>query len=143
VTATGFIINIDVPDLAAATLFYTEGLGLTVGRRFGGTVELVGGPTPIYLLQNDAGSKALPHGETRRSYDRHWTPVHLDFVSDDVEGAVARAVTAGAIVERPVRSEAWGRIALLADPFGNGFCLVQFTERGYDEIGEPEPTSGA
>jgi hypothetical protein len=26
------------------------------------------------------------------------------------------------------------RLALLADPFGNGFCLLQFTGRGYDAI---------
>jgi len=26
---------------------------------------------------------------------------------------------------------------LLADPFGNGFCLIQFTGRGYDEIAKP------
>jgi predicted enzyme related to lactoylglutathione lyase len=141
VAGPSFIINIDVPDLAAATRFYTEALGLTPGRRFAGTVELVGGPTPIYLLQNDAGSKALPHGEARRSYDRHWTPVHLDFVAEDVEAAVMRAMAAGAVVERPPRSEEWGRIAHLADPFGNGFCLIQFTGRGYDEIAEPAATS--
>jgi catechol 2,3-dioxygenase-like lactoylglutathione lyase family enzyme len=27
-----------------------------------------------------------------------------------------------------------GRIANMADPFGNGFCLIEFIERGYDEI---------
>jgi catechol 2,3-dioxygenase-like lactoylglutathione lyase family enzyme len=27
-----------------------------------------------------------------------------------------------------------GRLALLADPFGNGFCLLEFTGGGYDEI---------
>ena len=25
-------------------------------------------------------------------------------------------------------------LALMADPFGNGFCLVEFLGRGYDEI---------
>jgi hypothetical protein len=50
---------------------------------------------------------------------------------------VKRAVGAGAKLERPVRSQAWGDIALLADPFGNGFCLIQFRGRGYDEIAEP------
>jgi predicted enzyme related to lactoylglutathione lyase len=37
-------------------------------------------------------------------------------------------------VESEVQTHAWGRLALLADPFGNGFCLLQFTGRGYDEI---------
>jgi hypothetical protein len=27
-------------------------------------------------------------------------------------------------------------LALMADPFGNGFCLVQFLGRGYDEIAD-------
>lgn len=25
----------------------------------------------------------------------------------------------------PVRASAWGRLALLADPFGHGFCLTR------------------
>jgi predicted enzyme related to lactoylglutathione lyase len=33
-----------------------------------------------------------------------------------------------------VRTHVWGRIAVLSDPFGNGFCLIQFLNRGYDEI---------
>lgn len=40
-------------------------------------------------------------------------------------------------VERPVRTAVWGKIALLADPFGHGLCLIEFLNRGYDEIAEP------
>jgi predicted enzyme related to lactoylglutathione lyase len=58
----------------------------------------------------------------------------LDFVVEDLPQSVARAHAAGATVERDIQAHAWGRIALLADPFGNGFCLIQFTGRGYDEI---------
>jgi predicted enzyme related to lactoylglutathione lyase len=60
--------------------------------------------------------------------------VHLDFVVPDLDHSVARAKSAGATVESEIETHAWGRIALLADPFGNGFCLLQFTGRGYDEI---------
>jgi predicted enzyme related to lactoylglutathione lyase len=56
---------------------------------------------------------------------------------DDVDAAVGRAVAAGATLEQAARSANWGRIALLADPFGNGFCLLQFLGRGYDEIATP------
>ncbi len=28
----------------------------------------------------------------------------------------------------------YGRIAMLADPFGHGFCLVQFNRQGYDAL---------
>ena len=52
--------------------------------------------------------------------------------------SVARARSAGATVESDIQTHAWGRIALLADPFGNGFCLVQFLGRGYDEIATRE-----
>jgi predicted enzyme related to lactoylglutathione lyase len=60
--------------------------------------------------------------------------VHLDFVVTDLEQAVQRAQAAGAAVESGIAKAKWGRIAMLADPFGNGFCLLQFTGRGYDAI---------
>jgi predicted enzyme related to lactoylglutathione lyase len=58
--------------------------------------------------------------------------VHLDFLVDDVDAAVVRAVAAGAKLERPAETHAWGRIAILADPFGHGFCLLAPSGRGYD-----------
>ena len=39
-----------------------------------------------------------------RDYGRHWTPVHLDIVVDDVDAAVARAVAAGATLEKPAKT---------------------------------------
>ena len=61
-------------------------------------------------------------------------PVHADIVVDDVDAAVERAVAAGAKLEAPAKDAAYGRIAMLADPFGHGFCLLQFNERGYDAL---------
>lgn len=130
------LVNIDVPDLARAETFYVEAFGLTPTRRFGaGGVELSGLPVRLYLLQKAEGS--LGAGEERRRYGRHWTPVHLDLVVDDVEAALARAVAAGARLEVPLRCESWGAIAGLSDPFGHGICLIQFLNRGYDEIASP------
>ena len=63
--------------------------------------------------------------------------MHLDVVVDDVDAAVARAVAAGARLEDPAATHAWGRIAHLSDPFGHGICLLQFLGRGYDELAEP------
>ena len=60
--------------------------------------------------------------------------MHLDFVVPDLDAALKRAMAAGATVERQPTEHAYGRLALLADPFGNGFCLLQFTGRGYDAI---------
>jgi catechol 2,3-dioxygenase-like lactoylglutathione lyase family enzyme len=131
------LVNIDVPDhdgLARAVALYTA-LGLRVGRRFGAdAVELVGGSAPIYLLVKPEGTAPAP-GATR-SYTRHWTPVHLDLVVDDgeLEAAVERARAAGATVEREISEHAWGRLCVLVDPFGHGFCLLSFRGRGYDAI---------
>jgi predicted enzyme related to lactoylglutathione lyase len=129
------LVNLDVDDLAKAIAFYGAACGLRVGRRFGSFgVEMLGASAPIYLLAKEAGSPAAETTAQRRSYARHWTPVHLDFVVEDVEAAVARAVAAGARLEKPVATRKWGRLALMADPFGHGFCFLQFLGRGYDEI---------
>jgi hypothetical protein len=37
-------------------------------------------------------------------------------------------------MEQDVETKAWGRIAMFSDPFGNGFCLLEFLGRGYDEM---------
>jgi predicted enzyme related to lactoylglutathione lyase len=55
-------------------------------------------------------------------------------VVDDVSAAVQRAVAAGAKLESNIQSFAWGRLAVLSDPFGHGFCLLQFTGGGYNEV---------
>jgi predicted enzyme related to lactoylglutathione lyase len=129
------LINIDVDDLARATNFYCQAFDLNVGRRFGTDgIELLGGGAPIYLLAKRAGSRATAAASDERSYERHWTPVHLDFVVDEIHAAVERARAAGAHLEAPVATHRWGHIALMADPFGHGFCLIQFVGRGYDEI---------
>ena len=130
------LINIDVDDLERAVAFYRDAFGLDVARRFGnGATELVGASSRIYLLRNSAGSAPLPtEPNAQRTYARHWTPVHLDFVVADVDAAVARACAAGAQLEKPASDPPWGRIALLADPFGHGVCVLSFNERGYNAI---------
>lgn len=135
----GLRVCIDVEELGAGVAFYTRALGLRAGRRFGGDwVELLGGPCPIDLIAKAPGTTAFAGGERApRAYERHWTPVHLDFVVEDLGAAVRAAVGAGAKLERDVEAKAWGRIAVLADPFGHGFCLLEFTGRGYDEAIAP------
>lgn len=129
------LVNIDVPDVATAEAFYSAAFGLTVGRRFGlDGVEMLGLEVPIYLLKKAEDTSPFRAATTGRDYARHWTPVHLDIVVDDVDAAVTRAVAAGATLEQPAKTANWGRIALLADPFGHGFCILKFIGRGYDEI---------
>ncbi|MGQ0547253.1 MAG: VOC family protein, partial [Betaproteobacteria bacterium] len=85
------LVNIDVGDLAKAERFYCDAFGLAVGRRFEGALELLGSDVPLYLLAKAAGTATAPPPAAARDYRRHWTPVHLDFVVDDLEAAMARA----------------------------------------------------
>ncbi|MDQ3229297.1 MAG: VOC family protein [Pseudomonadota bacterium] len=127
------LLNIDVNDLTAAEAFYAAAFGLCAARRFGeDAVELLGAEIAIYLLHKDAGTTGA--GQSERDYARHWSPLHCDVVVDDLDAAIARAVAAGAIQEGATREARWGRIVQLADPFGHGWCLIQFLGRGYDEI---------
>ena len=130
------MVNIDVEHLESAIRFYQEAVGMRLKRRlFDDTVaELSGAAAPVFLLQKAAGSRPSPSVAEARSYRRHWTPVHLDFVVEDLDVALERARDAGATVEGDVGSYPWGRIARLADPFGHGFCLLEFRGRGYGEL---------
>ena len=134
-------ICIDVDDMERAIAFYTQGLGLRVGRRLKSDfVEILGAGSPIDLLFNAPGTRPIasgPGSETMRHYSRHWTPVHLDFVVEDIDSAVTRLRQHCAVLEMPVTERIWGRIAGLADPFGHGLDLLEFKGRGYDEILQP------
>jgi predicted enzyme related to lactoylglutathione lyase len=59
--------------------------------------------------------------------------VHLDFVVSDLEPAIHRAESAGARCEGQVGELSWGRYVVMSDPFGNGFCLLQFEGSGYPD----------
>lgn len=137
-------LNLDVPDLAAAERFYVEALGFRTGRRLeGGIVELLGAAVPLYLLPKPPGTSASPAAGSerapapsarRRTYERHWTPLHLDVLVSDIVAARERALAAGALAEGEIEEHAFGRLALLADPFGHGLCLLELSAAGYDAI---------
>jgi predicted enzyme related to lactoylglutathione lyase len=134
---TNFLVNLDVDDLEKAVAFYGSAFGLKVGRRFGALgVEMLGSSAPIHLLVKSPGTPASYTTSQRRSYERHWTPIHLDFVTDEIQPSVQRAIAAGARLEQPITTTEWGKLALMADPFGHGFCFIEFLGRGYDEIAE-------
>lgn len=126
------IVNIDVPDLAPAIDFYCAALGLTLSRTIEGDVaELIGASSVIYLLQNPAGSHPVSSLPVVRHYSRHWTPVHMDFVVDDVTEAAQRALAAGAIQESECVEWNGSKCITFADPFGNGFCVIEFAGETY------------
>jgi predicted enzyme related to lactoylglutathione lyase len=127
------IINIDVPDLAAAVKFYTAALGLTHTRTLDEDVaELNGASATLYLLQKDTGTGAVKTPPIARDYHRHWTPVHFDLVVADVDAAAARALAAGAKQETGHVDWRGSRCISFSDPFGHGFCFIQFERGSYD-----------
>jgi catechol 2,3-dioxygenase-like lactoylglutathione lyase family enzyme len=99
------LLNVDVPDLELAIIFYQRAIGLSLSRRlFGNTVaELTGASVRIFLLQKENASKpvleAISGKALLRDYKRHWTPIHFDFVVSDVNAAVDAALAAGAVLE--------------------------------------------
>jgi predicted enzyme related to lactoylglutathione lyase len=130
------LINIDVPEIEAGISFYSTGLGFVLRRLlFGGTVaEMSLGGARVFLIQQPSGSAAIAYSPVTRNYADHWTPVHLDIVVDDILRAAAQAVDAGALCSTAATKHNWGVIALMRDPFGNGFCLIEFQGAGYDAV---------
>jgi len=125
------LVNIDVPQLQPAIDFYTRVLGLTHSRTLDDdTAELTGASATIYLLRKDAGTPAASTASADRDYGRHWTPVHFDLVVPDVDAAAARALAAGAKQETGHIDWRGSRCVSFSDPFGHGFCFIQFDHGG-------------
>lgn len=127
------LLNIDVPDVQAAAAFYQAALGLELKRILDADVaELSGAGVKVFLLQKPAGSAAVADsGQAPRTYERHWTPIHIDFVVEDLEQAARRALAAGAHQEGSCVQWRGSRCISFADPFGHGFCLICFSADEY------------
>jgi len=120
-------VSIDVPDLNSATDFYVKALGCTKLRDQGKSmVVLSSGNADIYLIERAEGSDpaSTSNRGLYRTYERHWTPVHLDFGVDDVDAVVSKILAAGGSRESGEEGS-WGAIAHCVDPFGNGFCVIR------------------
>lgn len=126
------IVNIDVPQLIPAITFYSNALGLHLARILDDDVaELTGASAVIYLLQKPTGSSPTHTSAIKRHYSRHWTPVHMDFVVEDLDTAAARATAAGAIQESDCVKWMNSKCISFSDPFGHGFCLIEFVDTTY------------
>ena len=101
---------IEVAELEAGIRFYCEGLGLSLKRRLSASwVELEGASLPVFLLGNRP-------------------PLA------DLDAAVSRLTGFGAVLDRPIQHREYGRMANMADPFGNGFDLIEFSGDGYEAV---------
>ncbi len=118
-------ISIDVPSLDSAEAFYCNALGCELVREGSKGIRILRAENVrIHLLEKHEGTLPFPGSETPRSYGRHWSPVHLDFGTADLEACVERIRAQGGTCEDD-GSGTWGSIAYCADPFGNGFCLIR------------------
>jgi predicted enzyme related to lactoylglutathione lyase len=119
-------ISIDVPDLKRGLAFYCSAFGLTVkAEPVPGVVVLTGLNIELCLLEKAAGTKPSPATVQVRRFERHWTPVHLDFHVDDLRTALARVEASGARREQVFENPEHGSAAFCSDPFGHGFCLIE------------------
>ncbi len=117
-------VSIDVPNLKQAETFYTEALGCEKIREQGtNMVVLSAGNCDIYIQEKTAGTKPLTQGNVVRNYERHWTPIHIDFITKDIDSTVVKIIALGGLREGGESGD-WGSIAYCSDPFGNGFCVI-------------------
>ena len=123
---TSVSVSIDVPSLAQGVAFYCAAFGFTQKSRPVPGVAVLHGPNiELCLLEKRAGSKPSPGTPDRRGYERHWTPVHLDFHVEDLEAALQRVEALGARREQVFENPVHGSVAFCGDPFGHGFCLLE------------------
>lgn len=119
----GVTVSIDVADMGRALEFYVKALGCEFKKKYADGWQVVSrAGLDIHLQQKDAGTVAA--GEQKRSYERHWTPVHLDFIVEDIRPSCEAIEAHGGVVEKQSFSE-HADIANCVDPFGNGFCVIR------------------
>ena len=120
-----YSVSIDVPQLEQGLAFYRDAFGLVeVSRPVPTYVVLQCGNSRIGLIEKPAGSTPAVGADDVRRYDRHWTPVHIDFHVDDLEAVLEKVVKAGAKCEQKFVIGGRPPIAFCSDPFGNGFCII-------------------
>ncbi|MDH5325473.1 MAG: lactoylglutathione lyase [Gammaproteobacteria bacterium] len=117
-------VSIDVSDLKKAEKFYIDALGCQKVRDQGPDMVVLSVENcDIYVQEKAAGTLPTTSSDVVRDYKRHWTPVHLDFLCKNIEEIVTKVVILGGSHEGGDSGE-WGSIAYCADPFGNGFCVI-------------------
>src|SRR5574342_905074 len=106
-----FSVSVDVPDLADGIRFYASAFGFAKSAEpFPGVVMLRAGDAELWLLEKRAGSQPSVRTRETRRYERHWTPVHMDFHVDDLQAALAKAVAAGATREQVFENPEHGSV---------------------------------
>ena len=100
---------VEVTEAKRGIEFYCEGVGLAVKRRLSPRwIELAGANLPIFLLANRPAVADLGAAKVPRNFERHWTPVQLDFIVTDLDGMVSRLMALGGTLDRETKHrEIW------------------------------------
>ena len=123
-------VSVDVPSLEAGIRFYADAFGYSkVSEPYPGVVVLRAGESEILLLKKASGSAPFQLTDERRHYNRHRTPIHIDFHVDDSKSSLEKAIAAGAKQEQLFEKPGQPSAAFCSDPFGHGFCLIERRER--------------
>jgi predicted enzyme related to lactoylglutathione lyase len=115
-----------VPDYDAAIAFFTQGLGfmvledtrLTPTKRW---VVVAPSREGGALLLAQPGNEAQRAMVGRQGAGRVWLFLH----TDDLDADLARLQAAGGHAMEIPRQEAYGRVVVFEDPWGNRWDLVQ------------------
>lgn len=120
-----YSVSIDVPNIDEGLRFYGGAFGsVETARPVDGYAILKCGDAEIGLLGKPAGTKPAEGSDDVRRYERHWTPVHIDFYVDDFDAVLDAALAAGAKCEHKFDGGEHPPVAFCSDPFGNGFCVI-------------------
>ncbi|GAA3751085.1 putative enzyme related to lactoylglutathione lyase [Spinactinospora alkalitolerans] len=108
------VVVLDTNDVSRLAAFWSAALGFERGE-----------PDPPYLALRDPGGvhpdlllQDVPepgNGKNR---------MHLDLVVDDMNAEVARLVRLGAVQQGEPFTESGHRVAVMGDPEGNEFCVI-------------------
>ncbi len=113
-----------VENVAETVEFYQKAFDCTAGmvteqNQYG---ELVTGDTKLAFAANEFVNELSGVPYERVSQAKHAPPFEVAFVTEDVPGAYARALAAGAIAMKEPAAKPWGQVvAYVRD--NNGFLI--------------------
>jgi predicted enzyme related to lactoylglutathione lyase len=119
-------LSVDVPSLEEGLRFYGAAFGFVkASEPYPGVAFIRADNAELLLLAKSGGSAPFPQANEKRRYQRHWTPVHMDFHVDNFKESLTKALAAGAKQEQLFEVPGRPAVAFCSDPFGHGFCLIE------------------
>lgn len=112
--------EVNTRDAAATCAFY--------GKLFGLTAQQTEDRKYFFMKRGEqALFGVMPMDEGQRHLPPHWMGY---FAIDNTDAAVERVLAAGGSVFMPAFDTPYGRIAVIVDPYGAAFSLVQLPTQG-------------